>query len=64
MLAVITVEVSFFARKSGIDSLVSLRSTIGREVEEFSEVLETRISESVIEVAPTNKQTTTSNYQE
>ena len=62
--AVVTVEVSFFTRKSGVDSLVGLRSTIGREVEEFSEVLETRVGESVIEVAPTDKTENTIVYQE
>ena len=46
-------ETSLLTRKSGVHSLVGVGDNISREVEELSEVLETRISKGVVEVAPT-----------
>ena len=51
--AAVTVETrSLLTRKSGVYSLVGVGDNISREVEELSEVLETRISKGVVEVAP------------
>ena len=46
---------SLFTRKGRISSLVSVGNNISREVKELSKILKTRISKSVIEVAPTDQ---------
>ena len=48
-------ETSLLTRKSGVHSLVGVGDDVVGEVEELSQVLETRISESVVEVAPNHK---------
>ena len=52
----ITVETgSLLTRHRGIHSLVSIGDNISRKVEELSEILHTRISQSVVEMAPRTK---------
>ena len=48
-------ETSLLTRKSGVHSLVGVGDDVVGEVEELSQVLETRISESVVEVAPNHE---------
>lgn len=45
---------SLFTRKGRISSLVSVGNNISREVKELSKILKTRVSKSVVEVAPRN----------
>ena len=48
-------EASLLTRKSGVHSLVGVGDDVVGEVEELSQVLETRVSEGVVEVAPSRK---------
>ena len=52
-LVTITVEAgSLLTRKSGVHSSVGVGDNVVRKVEELTEILETRISQGVVEVAP------------
>lgn len=55
---------SLFTRKGRISSLVSVGNNISREVKELSKILKTRISKSVIEVAPTDQYLFNIQYQQ
>jgi len=56
-LVTITVEAgSLLTRKSGVHSSVGVGDNVVRKVEELTEILETRISQGVVEMAPTINQ--------
>ena len=56
-LITITVETrSLLTRKSGVHSSVGVRDNVVGEVKELTQILETRISQGVVEMAPTIKQ--------
>lgn len=56
-LVTITVEArSLLTRKSRVHSSVGVGDNVIRKVEELTEILETRISQGVVEVAPTINQ--------
>ena len=53
LLTITTRTRSLLTRKSGVHSSVGVGDNVVREVKELTEVLETRISQGVVEVAPT-----------